>query len=494
VGNRIVDAKVRLLDGVFDSQIEFKEGLNILAGENGTLKTQILAFIKNSPGKLTRSDPSSELQMEAISPKRNLELKATDQILQTLKQQDRTMRKLISELTNLKINDRTFSLFPSIGELFYLVFDEARADGSDQKAAMKKVEAEFNKIAKQVFAGFEIKANWDVDKRAPVLAIEKKGATGIPLDGLSLGESEVLAVALFLYASRDSYDVYLIDEPENHLNWHLEENLFAYFDWFCKKFHKQLIVATHSRAVFQPQFLPCVHFLEWTEGGTVELLPQHTQEIRSKLAGDAIKVVGLGRGPGTTFFLENSMHELVLQELARALGKATGIDSMQCGRSDIVKMIYKYSTKEGGWENAFFLIDGDNQGNPFPEDPRFIHLDAYCIENYLINPKHAAVALHCGPTDVQQSLVDAIKQRRSMMLGTYRWAEFLVDLLEPKHAEPDKLRTADASKILPSLLKAHNTDRKTYVASYVLSCLNSGELERVFPSNLIDAVRACSGE
>ena len=48
------------------------------------------------------------------------------------------------------------------------------------------------------------------------------------IEALSLGETSILALALNVYTTRNSNDVYLIDEPEIHLNWHLEQQLFEF--------------------------------------------------------------------------------------------------------------------------------------------------------------------------------------------------------------------------------------------------------------------------
>jgi hypothetical protein len=487
MSNFITKARVVLLDGIIDSDIQFQGEFNILAGENGTLKTKILAYLKATPSAITKNDPDAPLRLEAISPKRNLELKTTEQILHSLRQTDRTMAKLINELTALKIDDKTFPRYPSFGELFYLAFDDARRSGGNQEEAMGKVRDEFNAVLTQIFENYSINAEWDSEKGTPRLSIRKNAGSPIPLDGLSLGESEVLAVVLNLYASRDSYDVYLIDEPENHLNWHLETKLFSFFAGFCKQYNKQLIVATHSRAVFQSQFLDSAQFLEWTEGGRIVIREAPTEEIRERLAGEAISVIKLGEFLRATFFVEDRCQEQVIEELKKILG--VHVDITKCGNASIVKVVYQYSLQEGGWKNAYFVVDGDNQGNPYPDDLQFIHLDTYCVENYLIYPDVAAAVCGTTPDHIRQLLLNAILQKKSKILHNYKWLSFLLDRLAAADLNTDVLARIDASELLPTVLKKYSITLDKYVGDYVRKCEELGRLDEVFPANLLNALR-----
>lgn len=487
MSNFITKAHVVLLNGIMDSDILFQGGLNILAGENGTLKTRILAYLKTTAPAITKNDPDAPLRLEAISPKRNLELKTTDQILQSLRQSDRTMAKLINELTALKIDDKIFPRYPSFGELFYLAFDDARRSGGNQEEAMTRVRDEFNSVLTQIFEDYSIEAEWDDKKGAPRLSVRKNAVSPIPLEGLSLGESEAFALALNLYASRDSYDVYLIDEPENHLNWHLETKLFSFFAWFCKQYDKQLIVATHSRAVFQSQFLDSTQFLEWTGEGNVVILGTPTARVRERLAGEAISVIKLGEFPRTTFFVEDRGQEQVVEELERIMG--VHVDITKCENAYIVKVVYRHSLQEGGWKDAYFVVDGDNQGNPYPDDSHFIHLDAYCVENYLIHPDLAAAVCKTTSEVIRELLLTAILEKRSEILHNYKWLSFLLDRLSPQDLTVDCLARMDASELLPVVLREYDITLDKYVRDYVRKCKELGRLDEIFPANLLNALR-----
>jgi len=346
MSNYIEEAQVLLLDGTFEAVMSFNEGLNILAGSNGTLKTKILAYLKQNIKAVKKSEQSAQLRVEAISPMRNHDLRTTDQILSFFRQHDRTRAKLITELTNAKIDDKTFPRYPSFGELFYTAYEDARSHGGDQREAMELASKEFNSIIVRVFPSYRIAPAWDIGKRMPVLQIQKPDGPTFPLGGLSLGESEVLAVMLNLFVSRNDCDVYLIDEPENHLNWHLEERLFRFFDWYCSEYDKQLIIATHSRVVFGKHFLAKTRFLEWNADGQLQVLATPTPGIKKSLAGEAVNFVQFGKYQNVTLFVEDDGHEAVIEALASVLGSKP--DVVQCGNASVVRTMFRYSRLQSG--------------------------------------------------------------------------------------------------------------------------------------------------
>ena len=88
----------------------------------------------------------------------------------------------------------------------------------------------------------------------------KKNDNELSIESLSLGEQEIMSLVINLYASRDANNVFLIDEPEIHLNWHLKEKLFQFLDWFCDEYEKQIIIATHSRVAFTSRFIDRTQF------------------------------------------------------------------------------------------------------------------------------------------------------------------------------------------------------------------------------------------
>ena len=103
-----------------------------------------------------------------------------------------------------------------------------------------------------------------------------------------------------------------------------------------------------------------------------------------------------------------------------------------CGHSSNVKTLFKHAEQEG-WKQTYFLVDGDNEGNPFPGRRHFIHLEKYCIENYLLDTAIAAAALGITEETVRAAIMRAILYNRPTILGKNKFLDFLLDGLAQEH-------------------------------------------------------------
>jgi hypothetical protein len=485
--NHVKRAILNILNGTFAGAIEFTPNLNILSGENGTLKTKVLQAIKQGGPSILTLNPASPVRVLAISPKRNAERRAFENIVSTFRQQNRTLEILFNERAGVQINDATFDNYPSIGDLFYLVFEDRCKDGGDRRDRMSAVANEFNEVIQRIFDRNQLVAVWNEQTGAPSIRIRKGSGVEFPIEGLSLGEQEILSLVTNLFSSRERYDSFLIDEPEVHLNWHLEEQLFSYLADFCNQYAKQIIVATHSRAIFKSRFLAATQFLTWTSGGNVACVRDLTDDQRRRIAGDAIEIIKLGQSTHPAFFVEDNCHREILEQLASILSSPVTIST--CGNSSNVRSLFKLSRSEGGWRNSFFLTDGDNEGDPFPDDLEFIHLDQYCIENYLLDI--SVIAELCSKTfqEVQKTILDAILDKRHQIFSKNQFFEFLADSLRPEHITQDRLTKLDASEILDALLPMLSFNRKSFIQAYLLKANELGRLKEIFPDRLIQAIK-----
>ncbi len=373
----ISSVKPNLLSGAFNAQIDFNPNLNLLSGENGTGKTQLLASIKNKAGIDVEGGEPNNINILVFSPKRNAERKNTDQLLAEIRQKDKRLDRVVEQIRSQKLSDNTFVSYATLGELYYLAWSYAARDGGDRKQHMEQTTSEFNSVIAEIFTNLHLLTTWNATSGEPTLKVQKGNDT-IDVMQLSCGEQEVLSLVLNLHVNKSEQHVILIDEPEIHLNWHLEQNLFRYLLMFSSEDGPQLIIATHSRMVFEPRWLPMTQFLSWKDD-SIEVSPNPSKELRERIAGESLKLVGLGDFEIPTFFVEDQAHVEVISEIATSLRKQISIT--QAGNSANVKSLFKYSLSKGGWKNAFFVIDGDNEGNPFLNYSEFIHLDRYCIEN-----------------------------------------------------------------------------------------------------------------
>jgi predicted ATPase len=489
--NHIVKANLNILGGLLQGTMEFTQGLNIVSGENGTLKTQLLQALR--AGSAVASEIGTPLRMQTFSPKRNSERRATEAILQYFRQSNRTWETNLNERVGAQINVSGFDNYPSLGDLYYLIFEHRCKDGADRKNHMLMVTEEFNKVIQAVFPQYQVRSVWDAPLGAPRISMSKNMDIEFPIEALSMGEQEVLSLILSISNSRENVDVYLIDEPEVHLNWHLEERLFAFLDDLCDKAGKQAIVVTHSRTIFKPRFFPKVQFLRWGEDKRVTWGRDLTSQQRSRLAGDAIEIVALGDFSKPTLFIEDASHAEVVDALA--LLKGSNITTSQCGNATNVMSLYKYQLLHGHWANAYFMIDGDNQGNPYPQDKRFIHLPYYCIENLMLDPATLAQVSSRTIAEVQAVIVRAFQNKRKAIFQKNKFFEFLADSLAADHMTFERLKSFDASLVIEDIVAQLGLSSvREMLPAYLKAAQTSTRLQDLIPSNLMDLLSAGIGQ
>lgn len=467
--------------GVLQGRIEFSSGLNIISGENGTLKTRLLQAIKSGSHELYT--PTTNIRIQAISPKRNSERRAAEVIIQHFRQNNRTWDANVSERLGSQINDASYDNYASLGELFYLLFDHRSKDGGDRKTHMANLAKEMNTVINKVFPHYELLAEWDESLGAPRIKMRKGNSVEFPIESLSLGELEVLSLIMSINQGRDHIDVYLIDEPEVHLNWHLEERLFTFLADFCETYSKQAIVVTHSRVIFKQRFLKNVQFLFWDDRGHIQWRNELSIEQRTRLAGDAIEIVALSDFSKPTFFVEDSAHTEVLSQLAKTIGFSVTIS--ECCTSANVKSLFSYQKSQGRWPQAYFVIDGDNMGNPFPSDSQFIHLPYYCIENSLLHPEILSAITGKSVLEIQESIVNAIKTNRSKVFAKNKFFDFLAESISPADMTFERLRIFDGSLILDTIIESLGSTRSKLIADYINYLNGNKRLAELFPNELL---------
>lgn len=194
---------VNILNGMLTGRLSFEPHLNLISGENGTLKTKLLQEIKQ--GKYLPAPAGTEPRIQAISPKRNSERRAVTTIIQQLRQNNRTRDTYLAERLSAQMQDVQYQEYPSVGELFFLEFQYRARDGGEQVVHMDAVAEDFNSVVEAVFPEYKLLAKWDPTTGSPSLAILKGGNNEVPLEALSLGEQEVLSLITNLHVSREDY-------------------------------------------------------------------------------------------------------------------------------------------------------------------------------------------------------------------------------------------------------------------------------------------------
>lgn len=465
---------INLLDGHFTGEIELKNGLNIIGGENGTGKTRLLEFIK-SGSKVFEGDSTTKLAH--FNPKRNAEKNTIDHFVQKLRRDGTSQEKIAANLLAQNVGDSSFAGYPSITELFITGYERI-VDGDEdkgKKTAINEVVTEFNKVLKKIFPSYSFEANWG--DRKLVFQLKKDGCPACPTQHLSCGESEVFSLIFSIYNSRDSVDIFLIDEPEIHLNWALELGLFNFLDWLCNTYHKQVIVTTHSRVMFLKEFYSKTQFFVW-ENSKIVIKNTPPEDSRKRLIAESIDfVTGLDIHE-RTFFVEDASHEIVIAKLANKLSKDVGV--IQLGDKSHVVGFCK-ATKQDPQKRILFLVDGDNQNSSqdLMEDSRFIHLNKYCIENFLLNFQVLAGLLNSDENTARQFICDKISsvQQNTLNLVYKRLIESDVSKLTE-----EILSTFQAKTIIGDVVVGlSQPDFKTFVHLYIDKADELGILDSIFP-------------
>ncbi len=464
--------------------VSFRPGLNILSGANGTGKTQLLQAIKQGRGQLVYNPPSG-LRSYAISPKRNAERRAQDQLVQQLRQQSRDHERYVAEGINIQLQDNVFQNYSSFGELFFLLFEQESKDGEKRIDHMHAIACELQQVVQKIFPSYSFHAEWNSQLGAPTGYLMKNGGVKVPLDKTSLGEQEALSLAANMYAMRDKIDLFLIDEPEVHLNWQVERSLFDFLNWFSDEYKKQVIVVTHSRVVFLAPYLEKTQFVKWVDN-TLHVVSKPDSEIVSLLSGEAIQIVKLGGTNCKTVFVEDKSHELVVNALVEILKAEVSV--VKCGNSSNVVSLNRASIRDDGWRECLFLIDKDGQGKPKNTDNSLVQTKEYCIENFCFSVSHLATIFSKPECQIQTILLESIKETKEKLFGSGKGLSFLVERLLPNDINDDLFNDLDCSVLLPKLCAKNNVTEQVLICKMVAKLHEHKQLKERFPNELIDFI------
>lgn len=369
----------------FSKEIEFSKGLNIISGSNGVGKTLLLKYIQQN-----RTSTNIEFEVNdnalkniaSFSPKRNATKTLIEQARTIVRRDPNAKNTAINQFLNQQIQDDNIQTIKSISEYMALEFEEIR-DREDLRPSETalKVKEEFSYLLNKIF-DYDIIFDWISTSRTYSFLIIKNSNSLQP-NHLSSGENAIISLIFSLYYSRDSAQIFLIDEPEVHLNWELEEKLFSFFNWFSDEFEKQLIIVTHSRACFMDPYLAKTQFLLWN-GNQIEVVSKPTTEIQSSLAGDMVKIVSGITAESKLVYFEDHTHKHILSKLKACLNISLDIPEKLGNSSEVLK--FSKAMKNLDIRNVYFLIDNDNKTiHNQNEYQNLTQLKRYCIENYFLD-------------------------------------------------------------------------------------------------------------
>ena len=136
--------------------------------------------------------------------------------------------------------------------------------------------------------------------------------------------------------------------------------------------------------------------------------------------------------------------------------------------------------------NVYFLIDGDNKQQIYPAEDKFIHLEKYCIENYLINFEVCAL-LASQTVDEIKALFLKLIQKEVNANGKI----FIViaHMLTMNHITEDFLAQFDASSLLKGICRELALNEDAYTKKYIEKSFEIGSEETILPRKVVDIIR-----
>lgn len=193
----------------------------------------------------------------------------------------------------------------------------------------------------------------------------------------------------------------------------------------------------------------------------------------------------LGPFPKLTFVVEDEIQKKVIESIARELKKE--VKTIVAHGSANVESFFKVAKDQGSLTNGFFLIDGDNRGNPHPKEPNFIQLEKYCIDNYLLDFDICASISGKTVKQVQAIVFNIIK-------GYFKGKDSFLNFLFSRFSEADiteaSLSNIDASQILK---RVHSNlgikDQDDFIEKYVGRCKELSKLEIALPSRIVEVIQ-----
>lgn len=474
--NYIQTVTVNLFSNIFSQTINFQPGLNIIAGANGTGKTELLKYINAQRGgaNVVFSDNTAPKDIAIFSPKRNAEKKAIEAAHQIVQQDPNVRITTLKAIKNYNMQDAQYQTIKSISEYLASRAEALNRTGTINLVdAYKQIQDENQLIIEKVF-NYKLNFIWNTGTKKPSFTIKKMDFE-LSTAQLSEGENALISLFFAIFDAKEDIQVFLIDEPEVHLNWQLEEKLFQALDWFCTTYGKQVIAVTHSRACFIEPFIQKTQFLAWNDGKIISV-QKPDDDIRNLLAGDLVKIIGGVTTESKIVYVEDEAQETVLNEIKSLLGKSLEVTKLN-GCSEVKK--YSQVFRNLKIDNAYFLIDNDNDAitaiDLSTKYANLIQLKKYCIENYFLNE---SVLEHIDKRDDKTKPVKDLVKESIKSINKPRFKSFKKLIESGIELEADILDTIDASEFLKILARSLNfADRDAFLKAYLEHLKNTDLLK-----------------
>ena len=165
------------------------------------------------------------------------------------------------------------------------------------------------------------------------------------------------------------------------------------------------------------------------------------------------------------------------------------VEIIECDNKSNVKSLLKMVGSKSDYSLARFVIDSDNEGNPFPTESKLVFLKKYCMECYLADIATLVIVLSDTEINIKAKIHQIITTHKAEILKTYKHLSFLIDRLQPTDITNDLLADFDCSIIIIELLKVYNLEFDDFIDKYVKHVNADRKLSIIFESKLIQEIK-----
>lgn len=453
-------------------RIPFGSKLNILTGVNGTGKSTVLNCLikcinrgsidknisKTDNNKIIinidRDEAGEECLFEnnkmvssvvshdetpilAFNPKRNFSMEEFQTIIQrTLTNKD--WAKYSKDIAS-HFDNGGYDTILSIPEILSLKAKKLPEDTTPRNY-IDQIASEFNDLVFLIFPNLKISNVEYIDTSSYKFIFENNGKVVDPND-LSTGEKEVLTLLVNIDYYKEDFQILIIDEPEAHLNWDLENKLFQTLLNFSKKQDRQIILTTHSRVLLEYLEHSDVNLINLSFDKETNLVTINNQNLAQELEEIIGKVTILDKYE-KIIVCEDELHKKVLEKFNEDkvfTGKIKIVPLRDKGSViSFIKGIDRFPADE--FKEKFIGYCDLDVDEPLAH-ARIITLSKYNIENFFIQSQYL-YALDQGKSknfttqsDTESFILQKIKDKCSIELASYDQAE--IDSKKIKKILPD---------------------------------------------------------
>lgn len=297
----------------------------------------------------------------------------------------------------------------------------------------------FQDLMRDIFPGFETRSSFDEDINQYINAEVKLNGFWSPLEMAGTGCLQALQVAAYVILYQPK--LLLLDEPDAHLHPGNQKRLVDLFFSLSEKAGTQIILASHSRHVFDSVSNSAMGAIHWLEGGRLVedgradialLMEIGALDSFGQLASDEIRTLVFAEDEKTNklrTILEANGWDLENVEFV----SFNGVDNLEA-----TKVVVEYFLSLGENRRAVVYRDGDcmtsvekewlteKYEKELPDGATLYISPLTDIEHYFCTAAHVAAVAQIE-TEEAQTIIDTVVNRDQALLAA-KLAKKRIDL------------------------------------------------------------------